>query len=385
MQLTVSKYLNARKERPVVSAFCPFYRKPGDSVTISRVVTGEKLDGNSIWYYAPLDNCFYWSGGFVETEFELEAPGQLSENEYMVFMAEAQAYFLLRYLLHDKNITGISIGDKRIGSAGDIQKGHFLIFQVKQKQLKPAVPIPPQLYYKGICIPTDIVEAGFASFQFAFLPGDSLSRKNETEWGSCGLKVEGTGSFNQGTFVLTNYHVAAFDLLKNEIYEYWTSGQAVRHECVIPAWISAGAGSTSIGHLYWGSFLGNHDIALIKLNDPDSVLPASSPDGAVTDYIDIFNDRSFEGWELTLYGAASGKKKATIISVNSRQRFLLNGRTYLKEALIQLSRISQSGDSGALLMLDNKVAGMLIGADEQYSYMMPVLSILNDFKLKLSQ
>ncbi|RXK83731.1 hypothetical protein [Filimonas effusa] len=157
-----------------------------------------------------MDNCFYWSGGFVETEFELQTPVQLPENEYMILMAEAQAYFLLRYLLHDKNITGISIADKRIGSAGDILKGHFLVFQVKQKQLKPAVPIPPQLYYKGVCIPTDIVEAGFASFQFAFSPGDSLSRKNETEWGSCGMKVAGTGAFNQGVFVLTNYHVAAF-------------------------------------------------------------------------------------------------------------------------------------------------------------------------------
>lgn len=386
MQLTVSKYLNARKEKPAASAFCPFYRSPGETILINKVVIGEKLDGNSIWYYAPSDNCYYWSGGFLETEFSLpEAEILLQEKEYITLMAEAQVYFLSRYLLYDKNITGISVADKRVGTAGDTKKGHFLVFQVEKKTVRPVITIPPVLYYKGCIINTDIVEAGFASFQSAFFLGESLSRKNETEWGTCGLKVEGTEWFNQGTFILTNYHVAAFDLLRNQIYDYWVEGEKKLKECVMPSWISERKRSVSIGHLFQGSFLGGRDIALIKLDDPGAVLSATDANGYVRECIDIFNDPSFKGWELTLFGAASKRRTGTIISVNAQQRFSLNDRVYLKEGLIQLTRISQSGDSGALLLLGDKVAGLLIGADEHYSYMMPVQSILNEFKLKLSQ
>lgn len=390
MKLTVNKYLNARSGAPFVSSPSPFYLVPGTTIAIDEILIGEEIEGNSIWYHNKDDGCYYWSGGIQEVEFS-EGQDLTNVNTELrnSILSQAKQYYLFKYQ-NIPGFTGISLADKV--TAGQVTNGVNLSFQITHKQLNPDYLIPPVIRFKGFEISTDVVEAGYARLQWAY-PGEdqpkrisgSISRLSSDEWGSCGIKVEGTTPDNAGTYVLTNFHVAAADLLKEEEYEYDYTPGTDRNECVMPAWTYSDNSENRIGHLYQGLFDAFHDIALICLNKPSAITNKTPDDILLKESLDIFNKDKYKTLFVHMYGSLSGRKKGTIVSVNSSQVFELNNKLYTKENLIQISRISERGDSGSVVILNELVIGILIGADSLFSYVIPIQRILNRFNLQLAQ
>lgn len=390
MKLTVNKNLNARLEKPSVNSSNPFYRAPGFTLKIDDVMPGDEIDGNSIWYHSKDDGCYYWSGGFSEVEFIINKfdIDTVSKELRNSILAQAKQYYLFKFQ-NTVGFTGISIADKLINNK---KSNHIsLSFQVLQKTKNAEALIPESLHFKGFILLTDIVEAQIAELQVSYPGTDnprkisgSISRKDINEWGSCGIKVEGLTKENHGTYVLTNYHVAAPDLLLNKQYMYWMGNDTQFKECVMPSWNYQKKESNIIGYLYRGLFDNWHDVALIKLYDPGRVTNYTPGNEIPVSGLDIFNDESFHGSKVTMYSSNTGRRETYIISTNSSQVFLIHGRKLTKENLIQVKKISQKGDSGSPIFLNGQVVGLLIGADDSYSYILPIQRILNHFQLKLS-
>jgi hypothetical protein len=383
MKVTVNNYLNARSGAASVNAPCFSYKNPGEFIDADQALIGTSIDGISVWYHSKKDGCYYWSGGIDEIEFKIDglALDQLGEN-VMLFLAEAKSYYWQKFNTIIDGITGLYISHAN--------NTHSLCFQVIQITQDVITSLPAVLFYKGFPINREIIEANFAELNWPY-PGidtprkvsGSLSRMNYPDWGTCGIKVEGTAEANTGTFILTNFHVAAADLLKAGVLSYLKGDDSVK-SVVMPSWNYAKNENNIIGCLYQGLFNEWHDLAIILLYDSSMVTNKTSDGTPILDTLDVFNMKAYQGRAILLYGSYSGKQSGIIISVNSSQIFRLNGKNYFKENLIQLGKISNAGDSGCPVLLDNSLIGILIGADNKYSYVLPIQRIFNYFNLKLS-
>ena len=392
MRMTLTYPLYRRKDASNESMAVGYFDE-GVCIEVADVVLGKPIDGNSIWYRAD-EGLFYWSGGFEEVMFKTEVVSfdKLSTEEKWKLLAEAKTFYVNRYQNKLPGITGAYIGNKTIS---DKKTEHpCLIIQVEDKENPaPGQPeIPDKLLFKGFEIPTKVVEAELSDLQWVYPGldnprklGGSISRMDTDNWGTCGVKVEGTTDENAGFYLLTNYHVAAHDLLAKQQFDYWSGDDEEFKECVMPAWKSQINNDNIIGFLYQGRFSNWHDVALIFLYKPERVSNFTTANKQVTDYINVFNEPKFQGATVDLYGSFSGKKSGRIISVNSSQFFKINGVKYRKEDLIQMERISQGGDSGSLVLLDDLLIGILLGADNTATYVIPIERILHFFNLKIAK
>ena len=92
MHVTVNKYLNARVGMPSTNAPCPVYHEPGTILEIDQLVSGDTLDGNSVWYRCKQNSYYYWSGGITEFDFSLDSI-ELDEDQMKTILGEAIKYY----------------------------------------------------------------------------------------------------------------------------------------------------------------------------------------------------------------------------------------------------------------------------------------------------
>lgn len=370
MKILVSKYLNARIGSASVNASIRTYKSPGDFIDIDSVVVGDDIEGNVIWYHNSEDLCYYWSGGIDETEFAIKNASFVSDGKKaMLVMAEAKDYFWRKYRDIMPELTGMTIENN-----GDF----LLVFQFLKMQ---DATIPAILYFKGFTITTKRVTASNSEFHFTL--GSSISRNGLREWGSSGIKLRGTMTGNEGNYLLTNYHVAAADFLKKDIFTYSYGEDDDFRFCNMPAWFSNPKKENEIGWLYSGLFNDWHDVALIYLNSDEDMTNETFDGTVINDHIDIFNDPDYVRKNVVLYGAKSGRKSGHILSVNASQRFKQGTKSYYKENLIQITNTSNPGDSGCPVLYNQQLIGLLVGSDTLSSYVLPIQRILNNFYLKL--
>ncbi len=391
MKLTVNKYLNARIGEASTEAACQFYRSPGDSIEVTAVLVGTRLDGNSIWYKNKADDCFYWSGGVEEIDFNYDAlnPDLLNEKDRMALLAEAKDYYWEYYSARLANLSGIRIGDKYI-DANATAHDDTLVFQVIEKIAD--VPgnelIPTVLHYRGFAIMTDVVQADIADAQLA-RPGDSLSRINSlNDWGSVGVKVFRTEDDETDHFLLTNYHVACNDLLRQNKFSYnlFTDGDIDHRQILVAQNFSDLKNETAIGGMSEGVLNVLYDVSLSLLNSDDLATNTVSPQVSIKTPLDIFNDKTFKDAAVKMYGARSGEQSSTVVSVNSSQVFKYNNGAIRKKIinLIELERCSNPGDSGSPVLIGNAIIGILVGADNKSTYIIPIKRILDFLNIKIA-
>jgi hypothetical protein len=386
MKVTVNTYLNARIGKASVAAPCNFYQSPGNTITIDYMLVGDELDGNSIWYHCSDDGCFYWSGGIKETEFEITKVKDFSGDKEVV-LNEAIQYYWSTWKKTIEGFSGANTGQKL--KDGMVAEDHAIVFQVvKKEKSEPVVKgmVPSRVNYRGVCIETDVVQASIAQFQ-SIHPGDSVSRIRElNESGTIALKVFRREDGRIMHYLLTNYHVAAFDLLRNDQFRYRFPPPITNRQIMVPAQKVNPANEDFIGAFYEGRLSPFFDIALILLNDENEA--SNEIDGfTIREFMDVHGDTgSLAGRSVTLYGAVSGKKVSPVVSVHSHQVFgYAGGNTMELLELIQVKRFSVSGDSGSPVIMNGKIIGIHVGADDHFSYAIPIKRVLDFYKLKISQ
>jgi hypothetical protein len=142
-----------------------------------------------------------------------------------------------------------------------------------------------------------------------------------------------------------------------------------------------------IGNLYWGVFSDMMDCALVKLESKSKVMNEVHDIGKhYGDY--LMDDENDQGMEVQLFGRTSQLQKGEIESTSCKQKIKYTGKNgkFKKELfdLIQTSKISAKGDSGAAVLTKNKkIIGILVASDNKYSYIIKIKYILNYFKLKI--
>jgi hypothetical protein len=354
------------------------YLNNGSTLTIEDVVIGKPIDGNSLWYKAD-DGLYYWSGGMADAEFMMKKDfTQLSLKQQYQVASEAMRYYYGKISITIDGLTGMSVAFKK--SDGRYKDHYALVIQVKQKSKTAAISIPEFLPYHGFPIPTDIEEA---EKTVSSVLGDSVSRKNFLSDGSAGFIT--TRLDGDELILVTNYHVACPDLIKGppRRLSFTEDDMLVEASVVMPA-----RSQNIIGKVIEGRLDAFNDVALVQLNE--SVLINND----IKDIGEISGTRTLQSIEdgfqpqsvqLRMFGAKTNAvTKGFIESCNASQTIVyLNGAfEHELHGLIQVEKMSQPGDSGsAVLDMSNQLVGILVAADNKFSYVLPIENVVQNFNL----
>ena len=277
--------------------------------------------------------------------------------------------------IHRGNISGIRIDKKFVKGTKQLQ--YAIVFQVANKidrdKLDEDHIIPDYfdiLFPDGIerRIKTDIHETG--SFQLQTHIGDKVLSAHSYEFGSMGLFVN---DFFNNTYALTNYHVAAKTLMDNGIFFYQRDPSQSSPDVTL----TDTDGSVINGIFDRGMMSTDVDVAFILVNrTPDIVnlLPNGSSLNGSWNKVKVL---AAKGKEATLYsfyntgGGTAINNPAVAINYPSCNIVLTD--------LIQLDKVvTRPGDSGGLAVDDlNTVIGIVVGADNYATYLLPFYKIAN--------
>ncbi len=383
MKLTLSYPLYRRKD-PSNRDAAVGYLNDGDTIEITEVVEGKPIDANSTWYKAT-DGLFYWSGGIDNNEFIL--PGldfmKLSPEEQYELTAAAMEYYFDILKGKVPGFTGMSVSFKNVDD--NYLDFYALVIQVEQKKLVNS-PVPGFLSYKGYSIPTDLV---IASQTLPADIGDSISRKHIFSDGSAGFIAK--SNHGEAMVMVTNYHVACIDLMLLSPRKLAIGQDEIldKPEVVMPA--NGVEGSAVIGQVIAGRLDRFNDVALIQLEKNSLLTNKIRFIGKIKGIRSIDSiKQNFRPGVITvqMFGAKSKFKTGLIESFNARQAisYLDGDFDHVLKGLIQVSRMSQPGDSGsAVVDLDNRLIGIMVAADSKFSYILPVENILGNFNLNQLQ
>lgn len=283
-----------------------------------------------------------------------------------------QKYLRKKYLnwhkIHPLNIVGFRI-DKKV-SKGKKERNYSVIFQVKKKKKEKNLDskeiIPPFFKIrfpdgKVRKIKTDVDETGKPEFQLA----ECRKPKNngKLEIGTAGVIL----TDNNNHFALTNYHVAGTDLMLNGQFFFqgadnniFVGGQQATFE--------EGILSEEI------------DVAFIRLSNVP-VNPNILGDGSqILGFIDGPLSPTLTGKEIKIYSKRVTQGVSATISTNSAV-FVTGFGDFVMTDLLQIKpRVTKKGDSGGAVILGNfAVIGIIVGADQSFTYAVPFFKI-NNFK-----
>lgn len=281
---------------------------------------------------------------------------------------------------HPENIIGFKIGKKV--KTGIESRSYAIIFNVRKKlpgkELEETVRIPPYFRIrfpdgKMRKIETDVQETG--SFEFhSGITAEVTSRYSGTEYGSAGLFVkDGEGR----VYMISNYHVVALNMMLRDCYYYLRPAAQTAIDVTIRY-----NTSTLAGRFEEGRLSPDLDVAFVEVFCGANPALNSLPDG--NRILGKVNTRPYAtalvGREIIVYSFHNSHGKPGRISNNAYTLYTGTKGIYFKE-LIQISpRITQGGDSGGIVLTPSfAIAGLIIGADNQYSYAIPFYKI-TDFK-----
>ncbi|PWS28586.1 hypothetical protein DHW03_01665 [Pedobacter yonginense] len=278
-----------------------------------------------------------------------------------------------------ENIVGYRVGKKKTN--GIFQRNFAIIFQVKKKidlaDIHQDNHIPKII---RIALPegeilkvrTDVQQTGAFNFQNGLTGMVRSQNSPGNSYGSAGLFVTDDG---QNTLMITNYHVSAENFLNDNIYYYRRDPGQVNQDVSL---------KTKAANQFSGSFLEgliseNVDIAFVEMSVRPE-MPNQLPSGLLIQsrVTDQPLPAHFEGKTVTVYSYSSPQGgDATIHDVSTVLHTKHPGVSFID--LIQLSpKITQGGDSGSVVLTkSDAVLGIIVGADEEFSYAIPFYKIEN--------
>lgn len=294
----------------------------------------------------------------------------------MHFYTKKKINFLQDYLtktykeffaIHKTNITGFRI-DKKNGSGN-----YCIIFHVSQKidknKLNKLNIIP--LYFEVVFpngeikkIKTDIEETGDSRLQFA-LCHKNLSNGSKSK-GTVGVFVEDQ---NKNIYAITNYHVAAWDKMLNNQFEFNGSDTSI----IV---------GNQTSNLVIGLFSNEIDVAFVKVNNRTDLNNQFLSGNYIQTYAQGPIQPNAIGQQLTVYARSKPIGKTSFLK-NNRAIFHTGFRNLVLENVIMLDKVTLGGDSGSAVMIQNILLAIIVGADDRYTYAIPYYKINNFLSLKI--
>lgn len=294
----------------------------------------------------------------------------------MHFYTKKKIKFLQEYLtntykeffdIHRKNITGFRI-DKKNG-VGNYCIVFHVSKKIEKKKLNELNIIP--LYFEVTFpngevkkIKTDIEETGKSKLQFA-LCHKNLSNGSKSN-GTVGVFVEDQ---NQNVYAVTNYHVAAWDKMLNNQFEFNGSDSSI----VV---------GNQTSNLVIGLFSNEIDVAFVKVNNRTGLNNHFLSGNYIQTYAQGPIQPNAIGQQLTIYARSKPAGKNSYLK-NNRVIFYTGFRNLILENVIMLDKVTLGGDSGSAVMIQNILLAIIVGADDRYSYAIPYYKINNFLSLKI--
>ncbi len=270
------------------------------------------------------------------------------------------------FAIHRHNISGFRI-DKKI--ANNQKRPYYsIIFQVKKKIKPSAVAekhfIPPFFKVrfkdgKTRKIFTDIQACG--EFRFHVGSCKKRQRSGSIDNGTVGVFL---GDNNEQVFGLTNYHVMAWQRMeRSEYYFKGTDSDGVT--------VNSRAAVFVEGRL--NDFI---DAAFIHLPNVGSTGWNILPDGRrISGYKDGPFDTTLVDKAVRVYSKTKNGVSSRI--VRNSVTFNTGFREKFIQEAVSISRCTDRGDSGAAVMLGNDLLGIVTGADDCCTYVIPYYRIKN--------
>ena len=255
----------------------------------------------------------------------------------------------------------------------------FSVTKKKDQTKTQSEQIPNPLVIKGFEVITDVIEEEIPSQDKGSIqPGDGIYREGSSDSGTIGLKVYKEDNMgNKTDYLLSCYHV----LCSTELY---SDNPVTKFDSNVSnkSIISEKTG-TKIGEVVDGLFNDTIDAALCLIENGVDVNAAlkENPYSPSSGIREITSSEVESQISVYTYGKISGDLPGKIIAKSVSRYFSFEGRLYPFVDVIKTSKISEKGDSGAMVTdRKGRVIGIVFASNSQFSYVIPISTI--QYKLK---
>jgi hypothetical protein len=262
---------------------------------------------------------------------------------------------------HNDNIVGFRIDKKN-------KKGRYaIIFQVKQKIEEAHLDkknIIPRFYNVKFPdgaikkIKTDIEETGTPQLHLAKC--SKPLHNGNTEVGTVGVFLT-DGVHNYG---VTNYHVAAKDRMLDNQFFFSGNDNNIFIDNKQSVFTD-------------GVFSNDIDVAFIQI--PNSVHASNFfiNGSRITGFINGPLSIQIKNKQVTIFTRNNSIAEVGVVN-NNAAIFVTGFNNISMKELIQISpRLTQPGDSGSPVLINNAIMGIVVGGDNLYTYAVPFFKIRN--------
>ena len=212
--------------------------------------------------------------------------------------------------------------------------------------------------------------------------GLSCSRKDSKRTGTIGLKVYKDGI----PYLLSCYHVLCAPEMEKGTVEFNSNANSPQSNIVISPGTKDGDNNQEIAEVTEG-YLSNHvDVAIARLKDVTYLdNEYYKNNGKPQGLLKLTHEHTSKQISVKLFGKTSGMKRGRLID-HYQEIVYFNDYpdNTIKElyGLIVTEKISGSGDSGAtVLNRRNEIIGLLVGGNDNNSYVIPIDRIFNKLRL----
>jgi len=326
------------------------------------VVIGDAIEGNSIWYHAD-NNCYYWSGGIDNVEFEL--PGKdlskLTPQDAIAVIVNLKNAIFDRY--YNKHfIIGIGAGVKNDKIDNDL----CITFFVSQKDSAGGI-IPDYFVFKGYRIPTDVKSSGIpgshqydpnVKYKWVLADKGNIAHCGgglvDSSGNMCGTRTIYM-SKDKKNYLLTCLHVVALSKIVDTGDHFCPDlSDTIFH------FTRAGSPCFKVNR---GSINTLWDYALIDIgaHDMDNLFP--HPYLISTKISKYYLKEELKaGIIVYSFGATSGPQIGSITDPMVDIQMMVNQQNRSYKGLIRTTKISEPGDSGApVVAVDGRLIGYAVG------------------------
>ncbi len=386
MKVTVVKRLNKRNY-PTTEGNMPLPSplEPGDIIDIVEEVKGSFLGTppNNIWYKAR-GGYYVWSGGTSFPSLNEKIVAFLGGNA-IDHREIANLEFIDEYIQKNESaLLDTYMADSVIATLKS-KEGFYsnipcLQFIVSKKGVIDGEHAPEKILVDGKTIITDVLEEEIPeAYSTSIFPGSGVIQKGASSFGTLGFKAFRKIGNETIAYFVSCFHVFSANELSKGKTSLTSSSEILSFD--------SGA-SVRIGKVVEGVFDPSNplDISLMQIEEAITANVGPKPDPRLPfkGYTNITQGHVDKKLKVFGFGAVTGKMPAGMVKVARANRPIsFNGTPYNFKNIIFIAPISKKGDSGSVIFDDSsgKIVGVLFAGGSQYSYLIPITSIIIHFKI----
>lgn len=386
MKVTVLKRLNKRN-LPSAEGNLPLPNPhvPGDIIDVVEEVIGSfhGTPPNDKWYKTN-GGYFVWSGGtnYTSLNEKILAFSSVNANGQTEI---ADLEFIDEYIQKNESNLLDTYGADSVFATLKSKDGFYssipcLQFIVSTKRAFLGKFIPDKILVHGKVILTDVLEEKVPEVSStSIFPGSGIKQGGATSFGTLGFKAYRIKGDQITSIFVSCFHVFSAIELSKGLTRINQGSEILNHD---------GESGVRIGKVIDGVFdpINSLDISIMEIEDgiDANIGPKFHPRLPVQGYTNIRESHVLNKTKVFGYGAASGKMRTGEVKgarVNRHINF--NGKKYYFKNIIAIAPISKKGDSGSVIFDDStgKIVGILFAGGCQYSYLIPITSIIIHFKI----